>query len=240
MRSLRVAPLALLALLSLAAPAAASPQFKSAYKIKLTTKKPATSSGWSADVKLRDPGDPMGRPKILTGVKFNLPSGSKWDPKAHAACKASNADFMSKGPGEFCPKSSRFGSGKASVIVGATPLSFPITSYNLQPLDFNGKKRELLLDVVLDPNNPALSFSIEGRLTSHSAFFSLEAAPQYDIHTTDIHFALPAAKTGKHAYLTTPKKCPKSKSWKASVQSTYSDGTDETVPLKLPCKRPRS
>ena len=70
MRSLRVAPLALLALLSFAAPGAASPQFESSYKIKLTTKRPATSAGWSADVKLRDPGDPMGRPKILTGVKF--------------------------------------------------------------------------------------------------------------------------------------------------------------------------
>ena len=239
MRYLRVAPLALLALLALAAPTAASPQFKSAYKIKLTTKKPATSAGWSADIKLRDPGDPMGRPKILTGVKFNLPAGSKWDPKAHAACKASNADFMSKGPAEFCPKSSRFGSGEASVIVGTTPLSFPITSYNLQPLDFNGKRRELLLDVVLDPNNPALSFVIEGTLSSHSATFSLELAPQYDIHTTDIHFALPAANKGKRAYLTTPRSCPKSETWKASVQSTYSDGSKERVPLRLPCKRPR-
>ena len=147
---------------------------------------------------------------------------------------------MTKGPAEFCPKSSRYGSGKASVIVGTTALSFPIKSYNLQPLDFNGKKRELLLDVVLDPNNPALSFSIEGRLTGHSVTFGLEAAPQYDIHTTDIHFVLPAAKTGKHAYLTTPKTCPKSKSWKASVQSTYSDGSKENVPLKVPCKRPRS
>jgi hypothetical protein len=238
-RYLRVAPLALLALLLLAAPAAASPQFASSYKVKLTTKKPATSSGWSANVKLRDPGDPMGRPKILTGVKFNLPTGSKWDPRAHAACEASDADFMTKGPGEFCPKSSRYGSGKASVIVGASPLSFPITSYNLQPLDFNGKRREILLDVVLDPNNPALSFSIEGRLSSHSVTFSLELAPQYDIHTTDIQFALPAATKGKHAYLTTPRKCPKSKTWKASVQSTFSDGSKESAPLKLPCKPPR-
>ena len=92
---------------------------------------------------------------------------------------------------------------------------------------------------MLDPNNPALSFSIEGRLSSHSATFSLEAAPQYDIHTTDIHFALPPAKKGKRAYLTTPRRCPKSKAWKASVQSTYSDGSKERVPLKVPCKRPR-
>ena len=238
MRYLRVAPLALLALLALVAPAAASPQFESSYKVKLTTKKPATSSGWSADVKLRDPGDPMGRPKILTGVKFNLPAGSRWDPKAHAACKASNANLMNMAPAEFCPKSSRYGSGKASVIVGTTPLSFPITSYNLQPLDFNGKRPELLLNVVLDPNNPALAFLIEGVLSNHSVTFSLELAPQYDIHTTDIHFALPAATKGKHAYLTTPKSCPKSKAWKASVQSTYSDGSKEKVPLKLPCKRP--
>jgi hypothetical protein len=239
LRYLRCAPLALLALLALAAPSAGSPQFKSTYKVKLTTKKPATSAGWSADVQLRDPGDPMGRPKILTSVKFNLPAGSKWDPEAHAACEASNADFMTKGPGEFCPKSSRYGSGRASVIVGTTPLSFPITSYNLQPLDFAGKRREILLDVVLDPNNPALSFSIEGRLSNHSVTFSLELAPQYDIHTTDIHFALPAAKKGKHNYLTTPRKCPKSDTWKASVQSTYSDGSKESAPLKLPCSRPR-
>jgi hypothetical protein len=238
-RYLRLTSLAILGVLALAVPAAASPQFKSSYKLKLTTKKPATSAGWSADVKLRDPGDPMGRPKILTGVKFNLPKGSKWDAKAHAACKATDADFMTKGPAEFCSKSSRYGSGRASVIVGSSPLSFPITSYNLQPLDFNGKKRELLLDVVLDPNNPALSFSIEGRLSGHSVAFDLAAAPQYDIHTTDIHFALPPAKIGKHAYLTTPKKCPKSKSWKASVQSTYSDGSKESAPLKVPCKRPR-
>jgi hypothetical protein len=236
-RVLRVAPLAVLVLVTLASPAAASPQFKSTYKVKLTTKKPATSAGWSSDVTLRDPGDPMGRPKILTGIRFNLPAGSKWDPAAHAACRARNSTFMNKGPGEFCPKSSRYGSGKASVIVGTAALSFPIRSYNLQPLDFNRKRRELLLDVVLDPNNPALSFSIEGTLSSHSVTFGLDLAPQYDIHVTDIHFGIPPAKKGKHAYLTTPRSCPKSKTWKASVQSTYSDGSKENVPLKLPCKR---
>jgi hypothetical protein len=237
MRFLPVALIALLAL-ALASPAGASPQFKSTYKLKLSTKKPKTSSGWTADVKLRDPGDPQQRPKILTGIRFNLPAGSKWDPKAHAGCTATNQQLIDSGPGGVCPQKTRYGSGKASVTLGTAPLSFPINSYNVFPPDYNNKKPELLLDVVLDPTNPALSFIIDGSLSSHGIFFSLGEAPQFDIHTTDIHFSVPAAKKGKRVYLRTPKKCPKSKSWKGSVQSTFSDGSKETKPVKLPCKRP--
>jgi hypothetical protein len=226
-----------LVVLALACPAWGSPQFTSTYKLKLSTKKPASSAGWTADVKFRDPGDPMQRPKILTSIRFNLPRGSKFDTKAHAACTATDQQLIDSGPGAVCPAASRYGSGRASVIVGTAPLSFPINSYNLIPVDFNNRKPQLLLDVVLDPTNPALSFIIDGTLGSHSISFSLDQAPMFDIHTTDIHFVLPPATKGKRRYLRTPKTCPRKGSWKASVRATFSDGSAENKPLKLPCRR---
>jgi hypothetical protein len=228
----------LLVALGAAGPAVASPQFKSSFKLKLTTQKSGASTGWTADAKLSDPGDPMKRPKILTGLKISFPPGSRFDGRAHAACSLTSKQLMdpSTGPESLCPKASHYGSGQAKVIVASTPLSFPIRSYNLLPLDFNKKKPELLVSVVLDPNNPDLSFLIDAPLAKGSVFFSLELAPQFDIHVTNIHFKVPASHRGKHDFLQTPKKCPRSKHWTAKVSATYVDKSKETRAISLPCR----
>ncbi len=226
-----------LGLLALAGSASASSQFKSSYKLKLTTAKHGASAGWTVDVKLRDPGDPMKRPKILTGLRFSFPAGSRFDARGHSACRGTMQDVTDKGPEGVCKPSTGYGSGRAKVIVGASPLSFPIHSFNFVPLDFNQNKPELLLSVVLDPNNPALAFVIDGELTRRSISFALSATPDFDIHVTDIHFTVPASHRGKHRFLTTPSSCPRSKHWTAKVFTTYVDGSKQTIPIRLPCRR---
>ena len=136
----------------------------------------------------------------------------------------------------MCPGAS-YGTGQAKVILGSTPLAFPIQSYNIVPVDFGKRKPELLLYVELDPDNPELAFQIEGELSKASIFFSLELAPQYDIHTTKIHFKLPASRRGKHVFTRTPASCPRSKRWKANVKATFDDGSKVTEPISLPCRR---
>ena len=74
MRSFMLAAVVVL-VLATAGSAAASPQFDSSAKLKFTTGKSAASTGWTFDLSLRDPGDPLKRPKILTGLRVQLPKG---------------------------------------------------------------------------------------------------------------------------------------------------------------------
>jgi hypothetical protein len=237
MRRLLVASAIAIGTLAVSSTASASPQFKSSYKLKLTTTKPGASSGWTATAAFSDPGDPMRRPKILTGVRITFPKGSQFDTKGRALCRLSQQALDAQGPEAACPSGSKYGSGKAAVIVGATALSFPVLSWNLVPLDFGIKKPELFLSVVIDPNNPALAFYIEGELGRNSVFFSLELAPENDIHTTLIRYGLPAAHRGRHAYFRTPKRCPTSGHWTAKVSTTFADNSKESRSVKLRCKR---
>ena len=236
MRSMKLAGV-VVSVLALAGPAVASPQFESSYKLKLTTGKTATSTGWTFDLSLRDPGDPMKRPKILTGLRAIFPKGTRFDTKGHARCSVTDQQTTESTPAQLCPKATRYGSGQAKVILGSTPLAFPIVGWNILPLDFSNRKPELLLDVVLDPNNPELSFYVEGQLSKNSIFFSLELAPQYDIHTTRIRFKLPASRRGKHVWTRTPASCPPKKHWTAKIKATFADGSRETKPVSIPCRR---
>ena len=223
--------------LATAGPAVASPQFESSYKLKLTTAKQAASTGWTFDLSLRDPGDAVKRPKILTGIRATFPKGTRFDTKGHARCAVTDQQTTESTPAQLCPKATRYGTGQAKVILGSTPLAFPIVGWNILPLDFSNRKPELLLDVVLDPNNPDLSFYVEGQISKNSIFFSLELAPQYDIHTTKIHFKLPASRRGKHVWTRTPGSCPRKKHWTAKIKATFADGSKETQPISLPCRR---
>lgn len=236
MRSIRFVAVAVL-VLATAGSAAASPQFDSSYKLKLTTGKGAASTGWTFDLSLRDPGDAKKRPKILTGIRVIFPKGSRFDGKGHPICPLTEKQTTDSTPAQICPKAAGYGAGKASVILGSNPLTFPIISHNILPIDFGKRKPELLLDVVLDPNNPNLAFYVEGELSKSSIFFSLELTPQYDIHTTKIHFKLPASQRGKHVFTRTPKTCPRSKHWTAKAKATFADGSKETTPITLPCRR---
>ena len=222
--------------LGTAGSAVASPQFDSSYKLKLTTAKGAASTGWSLDASLRDPGDALKRPKILTGLRINFPKGTRFDPKGHASCRVTDKQAVESTPEEVCPGTS-YGTGQAKVIVGSAPLAFPIQSYNIVPVDFGKRKPELLLYVELDPNNPELAFQVEGELSKSSIFFSLASAPEFDIHTTRIRFKLPASRRGKHVFTRTPASCPRSKRWTAKVKATFADGSNETQPITLPCRR---
>ena len=219
--------------------AAASPQFDSSYKLKLTTPKGAASTGWTFDASLRDPGDPLKRPKILTGLRINFPKGTRFDPKGHASCRVTDQQTRESTPAEVCPGAS-YGTGQAKVIVGSDPLAFPIQSYNVVPVDFGKRKPELLLYVELDPDNPELAFQVEGELSKGSIFFSLGMAPQFDIHTTRIRFKLPASRRGKHVFTRTPASCPRSKLWTARVKATFVDGSKETHAITLPCRTRRT
>ena len=181
----------------------------------------------------------MRRPKILTGVRITFPKGSRFDTKGRAACRLSEQALNAQGPAAACPASTKYGSGRAAVIVGAAPLSFPVLSWNVVPLDFGTrtKKPELFLSVVIDPNNPALAFYIEGELGRNSVFFSLELAPENDIHTTLIRYGVPAAHRGRHVYFRTPKRCPTSGQWTAKVSTTFADNSKESSSVKLRCRR---
>ncbi len=216
--------------------AVASSRFHSAYHLKLSTKTADASSGFDISASFSDSAAPNKAPKILTGLKIKFPAGSRFDLSKHPACRTTLKPLEQKGLVGVCPARSQYGSGVAKVILGTTPLAFPIHSYILDPMGFDGGKREIEFDVVLNPqsSNP-LAFLFSPAISGSTFRVGLPADAKYMIHPTLFHLHFPASTVGGHAVLRTPSTCPSNRRWKASVTASFIDHTKQTKTIMLPC-----
>jgi hypothetical protein len=81
----------------LPAAAAASDQFKQTFDAKLSARAPGKSSGVTMKLKLRDPGEPGGKPKRINGVRVRFPAGTGFSIRRRATCD--RAELVERGPG---------------------------------------------------------------------------------------------------------------------------------------------
>ncbi len=216
--------------------ALASSQFHSAYDLKLSTKKPGASSGFDISASFSDSAAPNKAPKILTGLKIKFPTGTRFDLSKHPACRSRLKPLENKGLVAVCPARSRYGSGEAKVILGSTSLVFPIHSYILDPVGFDGGKREIEFDVVLNPksSNP-LAFFFSPDISGSTFHVGLPADAKYMIHPTLFHVHFPASTIRGHALMRAPSTCPSSRRWKASVTASFIDHSKQTKTIMLRC-----
>ncbi len=217
--------------------ALASSQFHSTYHLKLSTRKVNASSGFDIAASFSDPGAPNKAPKILTGLKIKFPSGSRFDLSKHPACHSTLKPLEKKGLVGVCPARSKYGSGQAKVILGTTPLAFPIHSYILDPMGFDRGKREIEFDVVLNPksSNP-LGFLFSPNISGSTFHLALSADAKDMIHPTLFHLHFPASAIEGHAVMRTPSTCPSSRHWKASMTASFVDHSKQTKTITLPCR----
>jgi hypothetical protein len=217
--------------------ALASTQFHSTYQLKLSSKTPGASTGFDISASFSDPGAPDSAPKILTGLDIKFPAGSRFDLTKHPACRSKMKPLEVKGLVGVCPADSEYGSGTAKVILGSTPLSFPVHSYILKPVGFDGGKTKIEFDVVLNPKstNP-LDFFFGPDISGSNFNVGLPDDVKFMIHPTLFNLHFPASTVDGHSVLTTPATCPSSRHWTASVTASFIDHTKQTKAILLPCR----
>jgi len=208
-------PLALLAVLALAASALAATN-ASKFDLGLTTKKPGKSTGFKFDVAFANTGgNPV--PAALTKFTISLPKGSKFNGAGAPQCKAADKDLDAK-QSAACPANTFVGSGKASAVPagGGAPIQTTVKIAN-------GKSGRFEFFIAVGGNDvTGFRATAKGsKLTSQALTGTLPGG----VIVTSLKGSIKKkSKDGKNL-ITTPKKCPKSKKWKFSGNFKFADGT---------------
>lgn len=207
-------PLALLAVLALAASAVAQTN-AAGFDLGFTTKKAKKAAGFSFDVTFANVGgNPT--PAALNKFSVSLPSGSKFNGAAATRCKATEAELDAKFSAA-CPRASIVGAGKATAVPpgGGNAINTTVKIANL-----SGNKFRFFF-AVGGKDVTGFSATAKGsKLTSQTLTGSLPGG----VIVTSLEGSIKKKTSGKKSLITTPK-CPKSKKWKFGGTFNFADGT---------------
>ena len=235
MRRRPTATAALLAALALAAPSgAAAYDAELEASLRLTSSKPGTPTG--ALLSLTRPDEPNGKPKTEAVGVFRLPRGTQISHTAVPPCEANDVMLRVQGT-SACP-ASYLGAGSATLVTG---LGSPVDPYTIYQHYYYAPGHLVVLYTNNAGDSPVLSV---GRIRIEDATFiaPLDLPPGYPPGTktspkdTDVAFDRYVGPNG--AFITTPRTCPRSGRWVATVLLEYEDGSSERVKVAAPCRRP--
>lgn len=236
MRSRLTATAALAAALAFTAPTTAvAYDAELRASLSLTSTKPGTPTG--AVLSMTRPDEPNGKPKTEAVGVFKLPKGTTISHRAVPPCEANDVMLQVQGA-SACP-ASFVGAGSATVVTG---LGSPVDPYTIYQRYYYAPG-EL---VVLYSNNAGDSPVLKvGRIKIEGATFTapLDLPPGYPPGTktapkdTDVAFDRYLGPQG--AFITTPRTCPRSRRWVATVVLTYEDGSSDRASHATPCGRQR-
>jgi hypothetical protein len=225
----RVASVVVLAVLGAAAAAAfASPQFASTFELTYLPTKPATSGGIHTFMTWSDPGEPNGKPKRLTQIRFHFHPGTKIDTRALRQCRASDMDVRIQGA-RACPKESRLGFATSKVITKSTPADRTSIRF------FNAPRQIIVLVRVEDRTLAVYRDDIRGRVVT----VNLDLPSGLSLLELDATIKAHSRGRGRNrrVYFRTPPACPPSGEWTTAVVFTYVDGSTERLVDGSPCRR---
>ena len=208
-------PLALLAVLALAASAVAATN-ASKFDLGFSTKKPEKSTGFSFDVGFSNTGgNPV--PAALTKFTISLPKGSKFNGAGAPQCKASDAELDAK-QSAACPANTFIGSGKASAVPagGGNTISTTVKIAN-------GKSGRFEFFIAVGGNDvTGFRATANGaKLTSQALTGTLPGG----VIVTSLKGSIKSKSSKGKNLITTPASCPKSKKWKFAGNFKFADGT---------------
>lgn len=228
-------PVALIGVLvlSVAAIAVASPQFKQEASVKLTTTKAGKSTGVNAGLHASDPGaTPAGNLKAASRVVITLPKGTVTNTKAVKECTA-DENGVKNGD---CPASSNIGGGSAKATVFNRTAGRQLAAGVPEKITaFAGKGEVIFLLTPQSALGQTLvirsKLSKKGVLTTNVPKLEVLGA---NVILTDFVVKLKAKTKGKGKkavrLLTNPKKCT-SKGFVTTAKFTYDDGSS-SAPIK--------
>jgi len=208
-------PLALLALLALAASAVAQTN-AAGFDLGFTTKKAKKATGFSFDVTFANVGgNPT--PAALNKFSISLPAGSKFNGSAAPQCKATEAELDAKFSAA-CPRNTLVGSGKATAVPagGGNNINATVKIANL------GANKFRFFFAVGGNDVTGFTATAKGaKLTSQTLTGSLPGG----VIVTSLKGSISKKTSGKKSLITTPAKCPRSKKWKFGGTFNFADGT---------------
>jgi hypothetical protein len=190
-----------------------------------------------------NPADPDAKPAAVREVVTILPRGAHYDPSVPGSCTADDEQLMLEG-GAACPADSAIGGGVVTVDTG-TPGPGRIVTADVQ--FFNNAEDPdgefIYVNTVRDSSARTI---IRADVTRRRTVTTVEMLPGTPpdggaIDTVDVHVDKVARTVGgeRRSYITTPRRCPRSRRWTTAVKFTYGDGYSQTVATKNRCKRRR-
>ena len=226
-------------LLAIAGVAYAATQQK--FSESYTSSSPLRNVGLKFSLEGTDPANPENqRPKPSNSIDIFFASGTVFNNKGARQCKATDADFASKGEAA-CPAGSRIDNGKASQnaavakLKSGNPISVKIAAFN--------RKGGIILYLRPSVGAPfALRPTLKGKPGSQHLLTQIPkiTIPNDEIILTKLTLATKPKNIGKTALVRTPpkSKCPaKTHKWTFKAKFNYRDGTKQTVTSTQKCKR---
>ncbi|HEX8742014.1 MAG TPA: hypothetical protein VF712_02665 [Thermoleophilaceae bacterium] len=227
------APLVALALAAPCTAAAYDAEFEAT--LRLTSSKPSGPTG--ALLNLTRPDEPNGKPKAETVGVFELPKGTRISHSAVPPCELDDLTLQVQGTAA-CP-ASYIGAGSATLVTG---LGSPVDPYTINQHWYYAPGELVVLYTNNSGDSPVLKV---GRVKIEDATFTapLDLPPGYPPGSktvpkeTDV--AIDRFVGPRGAFITTPRKCPRSGRWVTTVRLTYDDGSTDQVSDAMACRKPR-
>ena len=228
----------------LALSAAAAPAVDDAYQTSeytLSQQRPERPTGEHFTFDYVNPEDPEAKPPAVKEVVTILPKGSRYDASVPGSCTASDEELMLQGAAA-CPEDSRVGGG---VITVDTGMPGPARIVTADTEFFNNAEDPegefIYLNTVRDTGaRTVVRADVTTRKTITTAPMLPGTPPDGGaIDTVDVE-VLKITRTiegEKRAYITTPPRCPRSRTWFARVQFSYDGDYSQTVATPNSCKR---
>lgn len=204
----------------------------------LTTTRPNAPTGLHFVARYHAAGDPDAPPPYMRKMTFS--GGPTRDTSVPERCTASDIELAVSGAAA-CPPGSRLGGGTSDgLFMGSFPTKVELDVFN------NTAEQIMVL------RSPGLASVSRGRIRADGSveFASPTCFPSHAGCPVDNALQLRSdvklepytvVRNGKaRSYLTTPSKCPKSRRWTTTVRFWWADGSEDTVTIRQPCKRPKA
>lgn len=187
------------------------------------------------------------QPKSTREFDIKFPAGTKIDYKAKPVCTDANFHEDQASP---CPANTKVGAGNATVKLpfpGQADVQATVTAYNRK----SGGTTGLVLYVQPSIGAPVFLKPVFKGITLKTAVpptcvastnqnghcVKGDGSPGQEAVLTSFNLKTKAFKKGKHTYIKSPPKCPKSGAWTFKATVTYDDNSTVTKTAKSKCKK---
>jgi hypothetical protein len=205
----------------------------------LSQKRTASSTAEHFVFDYVNPDDPAAKPPAVKRVTTILPKGARYDTAAPEQCTASDAELMAAG-GSACPEGNRLGGGVITVDTGFPGPGRIVTA---DTEFFNNEDEFIYLNTVRGSDaRTVIRAEVTDRRTVTEAPILPGTPPDGGaIDTVDVTVDEVSREVDGEVrnYITTPRRCPKDRTWTAKVRFEYGDGYSQTTSTENRCRKPK-
>ena len=207
----------------------------------LTKKRTARPAGEHFVFDYVNPEDSDAKPPAVKKVVTILPRGGRYDASVPGSCTASDEELTAQGAAA-CPADSAIGGGVITVDTGVPGPARIVTADTEFFNNAEDPEGEFIyLNTIRDTGaRTVLRADVTRRRTVTVApFLPGTPADGGAIDTVDVEVAkvVRTIDGQRRAYITTPPRCPRSRTWFARVRFTYDGDYSQTVATPNGCRR---